>query len=375
MAERRTYLETLPPNGARVVKTIWKHKGISRVELASTLGLDKSTVSKLVADLLEHGVVSEDALGSASPLGGRKPVLLSVRPSYGATIGIELQTERCLVTAVDMNDDIILLKNAPMEADPQAIPTRLAEVAEAAIAELSGKGIETIAVGVGMPGIVDPVRGQLKRSFPLRVKCPMDVVGEIARRTGVQAAVDNDAFCCCYTELLSSGDSATENFLVLLGEFRKETSGEGPSGGGIGVGLGFVLGGKVHHGADFSAGEFRSVFRRDDRKSQFSLEDEQVKAAERDEAQFEALALELGRNVALLVNTLDLSAIYLAGDFASRAGKLGPIILSCVRENWPYDTDVGCRVLPAPRGEYEVAYGAARMGMDALLDRKTQAQA
>ena len=44
-------------NTSRVMREIWINKEISRVQIAKNLGLDKSTISSIVAKLLDTGTV------------------------------------------------------------------------------------------------------------------------------------------------------------------------------------------------------------------------------------------------------------------------------------------------------------------------------
>jgi len=75
----------------RIFRTIWHNPNISRVDLADRLGLDKSTVTKQVAYLIDTGLILEKEEGEASSRGGRTPIYLAVNREYGRFIGIELQ--------------------------------------------------------------------------------------------------------------------------------------------------------------------------------------------------------------------------------------------------------------------------------------------
>ena len=46
-------------NTSRVLREIWINKDISRIQIAANLHLDKSTISSIVSELLELGVVKE----------------------------------------------------------------------------------------------------------------------------------------------------------------------------------------------------------------------------------------------------------------------------------------------------------------------------
>jgi predicted NBD/HSP70 family sugar kinase len=132
------------------------------------------------------------------------------------------------------------------------------------------------------------------------------------------------------------------------------------------VGLGLVIGGRVHLGASCSAGEFRSVFRTTETKSQFSLPDETMRLAAHDEASFREVAREIGRNVALLVNTLDLSHVFIGGSIEKHRAILIPVMEEEIQKNWPYGKKA-LTIELSELGEQIVAYGAASMFLERLL--------
>ena len=78
-------------NSSRVLRDIWIHKETSRIQIARNLGLDKSTISSIISELLRIGIVSETTEGEAGPQGGRKPVMLMLNRSYGCVVGIEMR--------------------------------------------------------------------------------------------------------------------------------------------------------------------------------------------------------------------------------------------------------------------------------------------
>ena len=80
-------------NRSRILRVIWHHPGTSRVDVANRLGLDKSTVSAIVTELIEGGLVREMAEGESSPQGGRRPVQLELNAEYGFVLGVELQPD------------------------------------------------------------------------------------------------------------------------------------------------------------------------------------------------------------------------------------------------------------------------------------------
>ncbi|TVR75511.1 MAG: MarR family transcriptional regulator, partial [Spirochaetaceae bacterium] len=94
-------------NTARILRTLWIRKTMSQIELARHLGITKSTVSKLVKELNDTGIISIVSKGDAGPLGGRKPVFLSLNPEYGAVLGVEIQTDFFVALLINLHGRIL----------------------------------------------------------------------------------------------------------------------------------------------------------------------------------------------------------------------------------------------------------------------------
>ncbi|HVP19967.1 MAG TPA: ROK family transcriptional regulator [Spirochaetia bacterium] len=354
-----------PLNLYRVLRAIWVSPGVSRSALSTSLRLDKSTITKIVADLLQKEIVVESAEGVASEKGGRRPVFLGVRRDFGCVVGLEIQTERYTAVAVDLEGKILYSRSEPLTPDGKPIPSVFLDIMSAVSLDLERQGLEPLGIGVGVSGIVDSANGVIQQSIPLGISAPVEFYASGARLLGKPLSIDNDANCCCWAELVRNRGSRPREFLFLLGEFRKERVGD-LNGGGVSIGLGLVIGGRVHLGACCSAGEFRSVFRVTETKSQFSLPDETMRLAAWDETTFRQVALEIGQNLALLVNTLDLSHVFIGGSIEKYRSILIPVIEDEVQRNWPYGKK-SLKIELSELGELIVAYGAASMFLERLF--------
>ncbi|HVO38261.1 MAG TPA: ROK family transcriptional regulator [Spirochaetia bacterium] len=356
---------TSPLNLYRVLRSVWTSPGVSRSEISQALRLDKSTVSKIVSELIQREIIEESAEGDASEKGGRKPVFLTVRKDFGCVVGIEIQTEKYTAVAVDLDGAVQYSRSEPIVADGKQLPSVFLDIMSEVSLDLEARGLVPLGIGVGVSGIVDSAHGIIQQSLPLGISSPVDFYSSGARLLGKPLSIDNDANCCCWAELVRNRRARPREFLFLLGEFRKERV-EDVNGGGVSVGMGLVIGGRVHLGASCSAGEFRSVFRTAETKSQFSLPDETMRLAARDEGAFREVAREIGRNVALLVNTLDLSHVFIGGSIERYRSILIPVIEEEVRRNWPYG-DKALTIELSELGEQIVAYGAASMFLERLF--------
>ena len=66
-----------------IFRFIWEEGKVSRSQIGKAFGLSKSTVSGIVRELIEEGLIVESGWGNSS--GGRRSELLSLNP-YGPLI-------------------------------------------------------------------------------------------------------------------------------------------------------------------------------------------------------------------------------------------------------------------------------------------------
>lgn len=92
------FMKTL--NRTLVLSVIRELGPISRADIAKVTGLTRPTVTHIVQELLEEGVVVE---GEAAPsTGGRKPILLHLNPSAYTVIGVDIGVRKVTAVAVDL---------------------------------------------------------------------------------------------------------------------------------------------------------------------------------------------------------------------------------------------------------------------------------
>lgn len=92
-------------NTAQVLEYIMKNEQISRIEIAEKSGLSPSTVSQAVSLLVEQGLVEEMCAGEST--GGRKPILLRIRPDFGCIITAEIKRSGVEARIFDMTGKLV----------------------------------------------------------------------------------------------------------------------------------------------------------------------------------------------------------------------------------------------------------------------------
>ncbi len=350
----------LEPKELRVLRELWRHPLASRSDLAGFCGLDLSAVSRTMAGLVSRGFVEEKEIGNAGPMGGRKPVKLCISRNSGLVVGLEFRSDFCDVVAADLQGEVLGGMMLPYENQSDSLDDKILAVSEQVQSWVAEKSWNLIGMGAGFPGLVNPDQGILLRSNPLEISTPLDVAKLLSGKNSLPVLVENDARCCCHAEL--PGD----DFLYVLGEFRKNRL-KHDDFTGIALGLGLVMNGQVHRGVNNSAGEFRSVFyEKAQGNSQFAIPDQEL-ALLHDSREVQGLfAHELGRNLALLVNVLNLPKLILGGALPELGEGFRDLLSAEIVANWQYPEQGKLEFSWASVRAQAVARGAVAFFLDNL---------
>lgn len=92
-------------NKSIVLHTIRRNSPLSRAKVSEMTGLNKATVSNLVAELCAQELVTEVESGQSS--GGRKPLMLHFNSMAGSVIGIELRVKQLTAVLCDLSGGIL----------------------------------------------------------------------------------------------------------------------------------------------------------------------------------------------------------------------------------------------------------------------------
>lgn len=369
MAVKRTKLI----NTSRVMREIWTSRESSRVEIARALGLDKSTISAIVGDLLDLGVIRESREGDAGPQGGRKPVHITLNSNYGCVLGLELRPESYSAVGVNLNGEVGFSRFERMEIAGRCLRESLIEIINRLRADIEHAGLPVLGIGAGLSGVVDPLAGTIKYSIPLKIDSELNLYEALSEDIDLPFFIENDANACAWGELAFHRQRDLRDFLFVLVELRdnidprvvyERTA----------VGMGIVIDGKVHYGYERSAGEFRSLLRPPNAKGQFSLTDEEAFRLPDDPELIRRFLTELAKHVALIVNTFNLSHVFVGGSLDWSYTELSDILRNEIVANWAYPDEPRCKVAFSSLGDKAVAYGAAGMVLDRMFaDLETMA--
>jgi len=352
-------------NVSRVLHMFYTHGPVCRPDISRMLGVDRSTVTKIVSSLVDRSLVQLLDKRDSTPRGGRKAVFLDFNYDIGHVVGIELQTDSWFAVVVSLRGTVLRTFSGEL-TNAQGIEPAVQQIAQQLQDSIRSLQITLLGIVVSVPGIVTPHKGQIIRSNPLNIDEPVDITATLRPYFGVPVLVENDANSCCWAELFRRRENAPNDFLCVLVEFRR-TKLSDFSHHGIGVGLGIVVDKTVRYGPHHSAGEFQSVFCNSPHSTQFSISDEDAERITESDEVLDRTFHEFALNASLLVNVFDLSEVVVVGDLARKKDSYGAMLQHAIKENWPYDSPPQCAVTFTELGRETVAFGAACMFIQRLF--------
>lgn len=230
-------------NRRLVLDHIRQNRFTSRSEIVDKTGLSKAAVSSIVAELLEAGLVQET--GSDNPSVGRPRVLLSLIPDANLALGVELNSQECRVTVTNLFAEPVHRVVKPVPSDDLSLDPLmdlLTECVHEAIADIDVSRL--LAMGVCVPGIVDPTTGTLSISviLPWQDVVLTDILNA---RFPFPVAVYSRGSASTWGERWYGAGQHVDNMLYLRV--------------GTGVVAGLVLNGQPFLGRNFGAGELGHV--------------------------------------------------------------------------------------------------------------------
>lgn len=220
------------PLRRQVFDHVRAHGRAARADVARSLGISAASVTALTADLIGLGLLREVGEPLGREMGrGRPPVALEIVPEGRHVVGLKLGDERHTAVLSDFGGRMLADAARPSTPGRRPLPELLEEV-EALVSALGAPS--AMAVGIGLPGLVDHATGRVAWS-PILQGSDVPLAQACAARLGRPVQIDNDANLLTLAELWFGAGRAQSDFAVVTIEH--------------GVGMGLVQGGRLFRGA------------------------------------------------------------------------------------------------------------------------------
>ena len=218
---------------------------ISRATLARRTGLSKPTVSALVSDLEDAGVVSlipppEIPQGRI----GRPATPYALVPDAALVVGVDMGATKVIVGVADLLGRVLTEERIETASHARAAVDAVVGSTARLLAQL-GKGHLLESGCVGVPGVYRPRQDRVEMSPNLAGFAGLPIRAELSERLGVPVTIENDVNLAAVAEAEAMDDRGGLDFVAISV--------------GTGIGAGLVMDGNLYRGGHGAAGELGSI--------------------------------------------------------------------------------------------------------------------
>jgi predicted NBD/HSP70 family sugar kinase len=222
-----------------VLNLIRTRQPISRADLARVSGMQRSTISIIVEELVKEQWVIEGPTGRLPR--GRRPTFLRLNTER-VIIGVDIRPVQTTVALADVNGKFTSQEVIATPADPKDAVDLLIERIQIIIRSSHPKNIE--GIGITLPGRIDSSSGRLLFAPNIKWR-DVDLGTPIANATGLEVELENAANACVLAAVwFDHLESFRDLVVVTVSE---------------GIGAGIMVNGQLVRGSDGMAGEFGHV--------------------------------------------------------------------------------------------------------------------
>lgn len=342
-----------------VLNLIRTRQPISRADLARISGLQRSTISLIVEELINERWVVEGPTGRLPR--GRRPTFLRLNDDR-LIIGVDLRPTQTTVALSDVNGRFTSQTVMATPRDPETAICALLDRINPIVRSCHDKLVE--GIGISLPGRYDHGADRLVFAPNLGWR-DVDLRGPITNATGLPVELENAANACVLAAVWFERVESCRNVVVV-------TVSEG-------IGTGVMVNGQLVRGLHGMAGEFghvpldphgpecscggrgcwevfgsnraalRQYLESSAHAEGFSFQDLLVRADQGDALAVRALdtmAHYLGRGMRMIVAGLAPEMIVVIGDLTRSWHRFGPVIEAEVKAQMLPGSNVP-RVVPA----------------------------
>lgn len=231
-------------NTRAILLSLLQEGPLSRVELAEKLSLSNTTITNLISELIDHGIVLEEQNGihEEHRRVGRPRRMLRLIPSARYAIGVHIGVGIFRVAITNLFAEIIYneIGTFDLVTRPEDVINEIVRVIETAIVKSGIEPRRIIGVGVGASGLVNYEEGINVLAPRLGWEnVPIQHIMEI--QLDLPVCVDNNVRAMALAEAIFGDGREAEVLAFVYGR--------------IGVGAGIVVNGQLFRGSGAGAGE------------------------------------------------------------------------------------------------------------------------
>ncbi len=225
-----------------VLNVLQQYRKASRIEISKYSGLSPATVTNVIQELENLGLVRE--AGKTELPMGRKPILIELNPDIQYLVGLDVGIGKIIGVVINLHSDIIksIREEFNVNSDDFDLVHEMEKVYLKLIEGLPQEIINKIpGVGVSVPGLVHLEKGVLVFAPNLPNCNNVPLADKLSQLIGKPVYIENEARAMALAEARYGAARGYKNvFCIRLG---------------YGIGGGIIINGELYRGSSYTAGE------------------------------------------------------------------------------------------------------------------------
>jgi predicted NBD/HSP70 family sugar kinase len=226
-------------NRALVLQTL-RGKMCSRSDIAKSTGLQQATITNIINDMIESGIVKETGL--IKGLRGRRSIGLIINSEQYRVIGMRLTRKFVLAGLYDIAGTEYQLEKSPIDVKEgvQGAILRMHSTIQTLIERAGGR--EVLGIGIGLPGPFLKQDGKIAVMAEFPGWEGVSLQEDLENAFHIPVYQEHDAYASALAEWWFGGHRQDARFLLSVSMEQ-------------GLGAGLIAEGKLYYGSQGVAGE------------------------------------------------------------------------------------------------------------------------
>ena len=229
-------------NALSILALLREAGACSRADLVRASGLSAPTVTNVVKDLLAANLI--EPLGEGESSGGRPPDMIRFKSRRGCVLAVQISSKDLSFLLADLDGNEIGTLNlslAKMKTTPEAVCGYIGEGLRTLLRQQKMTRNQLLVLVVGVPAITNVNDGIVLAISTLEGWRSVDLRSMLNKIVDCLVIIENDTNLAAQGERYRGASQSERDFILISI--------------GSNVSAGIILNGKIHHGAQWSAGE------------------------------------------------------------------------------------------------------------------------
>lgn len=232
-------------NRSLVLRLLNSYGSMSRAELARSTGLTKTSITNIINDLINEGLINET--GTAESQSGRKPTMLNLYEDAFYALGLYISRDFAYSNIVNLKGKIIYeCKHIfDLTENEQTFISIICQKINEVLTESKIDNDKILGLGIASIGPLDIKNGIILDPPNFRGLKSIYIVKELSSRFNLPVYMENDMKASAIAEKLFGKAKNISNFLYV--------------GVTNGIGAGIIINDEIFRGANGFAGEIGHI--------------------------------------------------------------------------------------------------------------------